>query len=67
MKTLMQVRKRLAHLAIGPLVGAVIAGLLLIVLMLHINNGESQIGQGIGNKHAKVGLLVNSVAAPKLG
>lgn len=67
MKTLMQIRKRLAHLAIGPLVGAVIAGLLLIVLMLHINNGETPIGHDIGNKHAKVGLLVNSIAAPNFG
>ena len=41
----MKLRKRLGHLAIGPLVGALVAGLLLIVLMLNINNDESPIGQ----------------------
>ena len=41
----MKLRKRLGHLAIGPLVGALVAGLLLIVLMLNINNEGSPIGQ----------------------
>ena len=41
----MKLRKRLGHLAIGPLVGALVAGLLLIVLMLNINNDDSPIGQ----------------------
>ena len=45
MKTLIKLRKRLGHLAVGPLVGALVAGLLLIVLMLNINNDDSPIGQ----------------------
>jgi hypothetical protein len=57
MKTLMQVRKRLAHLAIGPLVGAIVAGLLLLVLMLNINNGEESIGQNRNEKRVWVNVV----------
>jgi hypothetical protein len=52
MKTLMHLRKRLAHLAVGPLVGALIAALLLIVLMLNINNDENSIGQTKSEKQS---------------
>ncbi|HEX6889530.1 MAG TPA: hypothetical protein VF141_02510 [Chryseolinea sp.] len=62
MKTLMQIRKRLGHLAIGPLVGALLAGLLLIVLMLNINNDENPDGQNKAEKHAYVNVLVKGVA-----
>lgn len=51
MKTLMQLRKRLAHRAIGPLVGALLAGILLTVLMLNINNGHDPINN-TGTRHA---------------
>jgi hypothetical protein len=37
MKKLDYLRKRMAHLAIGPAVGAVIAGGLLTILMLNIS------------------------------
>ena len=68
MKTLRQIRKRLAHHAIGPLVGALLAGLLLIVLMFHINNGErNSIGQDIGKKKVQVGLLIDRMPASDLG
>jgi len=60
MKTLNQFRKRCAHLAIGPLVGALIAGLLLIVLMLHINNDKNAIEETKGVKQSSVGVLVNA-------
>ena len=36
MKTVRYIRKRMAHLAIGPAVGAVVAGVLLTILMLNI-------------------------------
>ena len=60
MKTVFQFRKRLAHLAIGPLVGAIVAGLLLIILMLNINNDENSIGQTIGEKHASATVVLNA-------
>ena len=59
MKALMQLRKKLAHRAIGPLVGALLAGILLIVLMLNINNGEGSIDHTIGTRHAYVRILGN--------
>ena len=58
----MQLRKRLAHRAIGPLVGALVAGILLIVLMLNINNGHDPINRTEGTKHASVRMLVNDAA-----
>ena len=36
MKTIGYIRKRMAHLAIGPAVGALVAGVLLTILMLNI-------------------------------
>jgi hypothetical protein len=62
MKALMQIRKRLGHLAIGPLVGALLAGLLLIILMLNINNGENPNGTNKAEKHSYVSVLVKGVA-----
>ena len=53
----MKLRKRLGHLAVGPLVGALVAGLLLIVLMLNINNDDSPIGQ---TKSEKQILVINT-------
>src|SRR4030095_15469613 len=50
--------KTLIHLAIGPLVGAILAGLLLIVLMLHVNNGEASVGQNKREKHACVSVSI---------
>ena len=50
----MKLRKRLGHLAVGPLVGALVAGLLLIVLMLNINNDDSPIGQTKSEKQILV-------------
>jgi hypothetical protein len=63
MKTLNQIRKRLAHLAIGPLVGALLAALLLIVLMLNINNDESPVGQIKAEKQSWVSVVVKADAA----
>jgi len=62
MKTLNHIRKRLAHLAIGPLVGALIAALLLIVLMLNINNDENSIGQAKSEKQSWVNVVVRAEA-----
>jgi hypothetical protein len=62
MKTLNQIRKRLAHLAIGPLVGALLAGLLLIVLMMNINNDESPVGQIKSEKQSWGSVVVRAEA-----
>ena len=62
MKTLNQIRKRLAHLAIGPLVGALLAGLLLIVLMMNINNDESSVGQIKSEKQSWGSVVVSAEA-----
>jgi hypothetical protein len=62
MKTLMQFRKRLAHRAVGPLIGALLAGILLLVLMLNINNGHDPINHPGGSKHAYVRILLNDAA-----
>lgn len=67
MKTLMQLRKRLGHLAIGPLVGAIVAGLLLIVLMLNINNSENPIEQTKSEKRAHVQVVENTMTALVIG
>jgi len=37
MKTIGYIRKRMAHLAVGPAVGALLAGVLLTILMLNIS------------------------------
>jgi hypothetical protein len=67
MKTLKQIRKRLAHLAIGPLVGAIVAGLLLLVLMLNINNGKNTIDQRNDDKKFHVGALATPTLASNFG
>jgi len=64
MKTLFQFRKRLAHLA--PLVGAIVAGLLLIILMLNINNDENSIEQTKVEKHASSTVIIKAVGASRL-
>ena len=61
MKTLLKIRRRLGHLAIGPLVGAILAGILLIVLMLNINNDQNPIGETKGEKHAYISIPVRVV------
>jgi hypothetical protein len=61
MKTLMKLRKRLGHSAIGPLVGAIVAGILLIVLMLNINNDQDSIRQTKGEKHVYVSVPVRVI------
>jgi len=49
-------------------VGAVLAVLLVIVLMLNINNGEkNSIGQITTKKQVQSGLLANIIAVPDLG
>ena len=63
MKRLNQLRKRLAHLAIGPLVGALIAGLLLLVLMLHVANGPGPGVQGNGDSHGLIRSEVSSTVS----
>jgi len=57
----MKLRKRLGHLAVGPLVGAILAGILLIVLMLNINNNQNSIRQTNGEKHAYVSVPLTVV------
>lgn len=47
----------MAHLAIGPLIGAIVAGLLLIVLMFNINNDQNPNEQTKVEKHASVGVF----------
>jgi len=61
MKTLMKLRRRLGHLAIGPLVGAILAGILLMVLMLNINNDQNSIRETNGDKHAYISVPVRLV------
>ena len=52
----------MAHLAIGPLVGALLAGLLLIVLMMNINNDESPVGQIKSEKQSWGSVVVRAEA-----
>jgi len=61
-KQLNRLRKRLAHLAVGPLLGALIAGVLLLVLMLHVVNGPGPSVQGNGDSHGFIRSEVSPVA-----
>ena len=54
MKQLAHLRKRLAHKAVGPLLGAFIAALLLIALMIHVNHGQGPSVHGNGDSHGFV-------------
>ena len=49
-------------MGIGPLVGAIVAGLLLIVLMFNINNGENSNEQTKVEKHAYVNTTIETKA-----
>ena len=51
----------MGHLAIGPLVGAILAGILLMVLMLNINNDQNSIRETNGDKHAYISVPVRLV------
>ena len=54
MKQLARLRKRMAHKAIGPLLGALVAALLLIVLMIHVTDVQGPSVQGNGDSHGFV-------------